>query len=59
MWSLSLKPADFHGEWNYMISPQPQGQPSQIVVSQRKPANLREGPIYFLSFASKIIPLTA
>jgi hypothetical protein len=25
MWSLSLKPADFHGEWNYMISPQPQG----------------------------------
>jgi len=25
MWSLSLKPADFHGEWHYMISPQPQG----------------------------------
>lgn len=21
---LNLKPADFHGEWNYMISPQPQ-----------------------------------
>lgn len=24
---LNLKPADFHGEWNYMISPQPQEPP--------------------------------
>ena len=28
---LNLKPADFHGEWNYMISPQTSGAPVKFI----------------------------